>query len=457
MAVCRPFPNQLQGRKFLIKIGMAIIILYAIRGRDIPDYYGRRKITMPTQHNKIPIERLLESYESALTELGYSITSKLLFVKRAGLIIRRHQDKGLVYFNQAIVNQYICEIDESYFKGGMQKKYYDRLRGEVDRFVCYVQSGKGGALPSPLRGAKQKLTPGFERIAEEFIAGDFHPNTRCDIRWVTYKYFGWLEEHGFIDLSGVSAAQIQRFLLDCSEHYAPSTIHDIRLYLKKLYAFLYETGLADDSYSALFSFVVNREKRVFPVLPKSDIAKLLDAIDRTKVKGKRDYAIMLLGTVLGLRACDIVTLKLTDIDWLHGEIRIMQSKTSNPVILPLTQDVGEALKDYILNARPDTADSEIFLRINAPHTRLAAAVTVGEIYRDCCIAAGLPASKRFHNLRRALGTSMVANGVSVYDVVQVFGDRNINSTKPYLATDMEHLKMCALSFEGIDQTGGAAE
>lgn len=347
---------------------------------------------MPTQHNKIPIEGLLESYESALTELGYSITSKLLFVKRAGLIIRRHQDKGLVYFNQAIVNQYICEIDESYFKGGMQKKYYDRLRGEVDRFVCYVQSGKGGALPSPLRGAKQKLTPGFERIAEEFIAGDFHPNTRCDIRWVTYKYFGWLEEHGFIDLSGVSAAQIQRFLLDCSEHYAPSTIHDIRLYLKKLYAFLYETGLADDSYSALFSFVVNREKRVFPVLPKSDIAKLLDAIDRTKVKGKRDYAIMLLGTVLGLRACDIVTLKLTDIDWLHGEIRIMQSKTSNPVILPLTQDVGEALKDYILNARPDTADSEIFLRINAPHTRLAAAVTVGEIYRDCCIAAGLPAN-----------------------------------------------------------------
>lgn len=284
------------------------------------------KLLWPTQHNKIPIEGLLESYESALTELGYSITSKLLFVKRAGLIIRRHQDKGLVYFNQAIVNQYICEIDESYFKGGMQKKYYDRLRGEVERFVCYVQSGKGGALPSPLRGAKQKLTPGFERIAEEFIAGDFHPNTRCDIRWVTYKYFGWLEEHGFIDLSGVSARRYKGFFWTAQNTMPPARSMIYRLYLKKLYAFLYETGLADDSYSALFSFVVNREKRVFPVLPKSDIAKLLDAIDRTKVKGKRDYAIMLLGTVLGLRACDIVTLKLTDIDWLHGEIRIIQSK-----------------------------------------------------------------------------------------------------------------------------------
>lgn len=66
-------------------------------------------------------------------------------------------------------------------------------------------------------------------------------------------------------------------------------------------------------------------------------------------------------TVFGLRACDIVALKLTDIDWLRGEIRIVQSKTTNPVILPLTQDVGEALKDYILNARPSAADKEIFL------------------------------------------------------------------------------------------------
>ena len=136
---------------------------------------------MPTQHNKIPIEGLLESYESALTELGYSITTKLLFIKRAGLIIRRHQDEGLVYFDQAVINQYICEIDESYFKGEMQKKYYDRLRGEVDRFVCYVHSGKCSALPSPLRGARQKEIPPnvhphlFRHSRAMHLAGD-HSN-----------------------------------------------------------------------------------------------------------------------------------------------------------------------------------------------------------------------------------------------------------------------------------------
>lgn len=309
-------------------------------------------------------------------------------------------------------------------------------------------------MSSPLKGARQKLGPALQQIADGFLSGDFHANTRCDMRWVTHKYFAWLEEQGFYNLDGVGAVHIQKFLLACSETCSPGSVHNIRIYLKKLYAHLYNAGLSATDYKELLSFTVNREKRVHPALPKADIAKLLDAIDRNSVKGKRDYAIMMLGTVLGLRACDIVALKLADIDWLHGEIKIIQSKTANPVVLPLTQDVGDALMDYILNVRPDTTAQEVFLRIRAPHLPLTNAVAIGEIYEDCCIAASLPVNKKFHDLRRSLGTAMVSNGVSVYDVAQVFGDRSIESTKPYLSADLEHLKMCALSFEGIAPLGG---
>ena len=120
------------------------------------------------------------------------------------------------------------------------------------------------------------------------------------------------------------------------------------------------------------------------------------------------------------------------------------------------QDVGEALRDYILNGRPASEANQIFLRAKAPYTPLASAVTLGEVYERCCVAAGLPASKKFHNLRRALGTSMISNGVSVYDVAQVFGDKNVESVKPYLAADEKHLKMCSLSFDGIAPLGGDA-
>ena len=280
----------------------------------------------------VSIDHLLESYETALAQTGYSITTKLLLVKRAELIIRQHLNVGLAYFDQAIINRYMGEIDDKYFKGNM-KKHYERTKREIDRFVSFVCTGRIDALASTLLGARQELTPKFKQIAEKFIAGNFHPNTRCDIRWVTYKYFAWLEGQGFTDMSGVGAIHIQKFLLACSEQYPPSTIHNIWLYMKKLYSFLHTTGQVGDNYSALFSFSVNREKKVLPVLPKSDIAKLLDTIDRSMVKGKRDYAIMMLGTVFGSRACDIVALKLTDIDWIRGEIHFGRRTTPNSTVI----------------------------------------------------------------------------------------------------------------------------
>ncbi len=317
---------------------------------------------------QIPIEGLLERYENALGEMGYTIMTKMHYVKRADIILHRHLSRNLKYFDQAIAKQYADEIDERYFNGELRRHYYDGVKREIERFVSYVCSGKSEALPNPLRGVRQKLTPTYEKIAGEFLTEDFHPNTCGDARWIAHKYFAWLEEQGFTDLSGVGAVHIQKFMLVCSKQYAPSTMYDVQLYLKKLYRFLHIAGYTRENYEEFFSFKVNRDKKVFPVLPKSDIAKLLDAIDRTTPRGKRDYAIMLLGTVLGLRACDVAAMKLADIDWIRGEIRILQSKTSHSVILPLTQDVGEALKDYILNARPKSSDQEIFLRICAPHT-----------------------------------------------------------------------------------------
>ena len=119
---------------------------------------------MPAK-KKIPIEWLLESYETALAQTSYSITTKLLLVKRAELLIRRHLNAGLEYFDQAVINRYAGEIDDKYFKGNMQNKHYERTKREIDRFVSYVCTGRIDALPSTLRGARQELTPKFKRIA----------------------------------------------------------------------------------------------------------------------------------------------------------------------------------------------------------------------------------------------------------------------------------------------------
>ncbi len=395
---------------------------------------------------RTPIAGLLEKYESALSKYGVGYSTRLSMLQRAAVVVHRHQNAE--YLDPRIIAEYFRELETRFYEGKVSRVHYHTSRREVQRLLWFVETGTL-RQPNPEAGCRQSIPHGYAKFVSGFLSGDMHQNTRCDARWIAHKYFAWLTEHGFETLQAVGAREIQKFLLDCSGKMSINSMHNVRLYIAKLYKYLYEIGQSDSSYQELLSFKINRESKVYPLLPRADIAKMLDAIDRETAWGKRAYAIMMLGTVLGLRACDVIALEFGSIDWIRGEIKLVQAKTCKTAVLPLTTDVGEALKDYILNARPDANAKQIFLRLQPPFTPLMSAVTVGEVYRDCCKKAGLPVSKRFHNLRRSLATEMTANGVTVYDVAQGLGDADIESVKPYIAMDVRHLKMCALPLAGI--------
>jgi integrase len=239
---------------------------------------------------------------------------------------------------------------------------------------------------------------------------------------------------------------------------ASSSVHNVQLYLRKLCGYLCEHGLLDNPYTALLSMKVSRESKLYPPADCDELAVIMAHIDRSSKKGKRDYAMIMIGIALGLRAIDIIRLKLSDIDWKHGEITIVQAKTDKTVVLSLTADVGSSLRDYIFYGRHNTGSDIIFQRSNAPFTPLKDAVSVGEaldLYRS---KAGLPREpfdgKCFHSLRRALGTNMVTAGIPFNDVVQVMGDRKPDSIKKYIKLDSQHLGECALGLTGIEIGGG---
>jgi integrase len=168
---------------------------------------------------------------------------------------------------------------------------------------------------------------------------------------------------------------------------------------------------------------------------------------------------ILLGVVMGLRACDIVNLKLTDIDWKQGEIKIMQVKNSVPLALPLTEDVGRAIEDYILHGRQKTDFDAVFLSMRWPHRGFANGEAIRSVYNKCRRNANLPRDAfdglGFHSLRRAVGKNMSTAGVPIEATAQVMGDRKIDSVKKYIALDSHHLKECALPFADITPKGGA--
>jgi integrase len=155
----------------------------------------------------------------------------------------------------------------------------------------------------------------------------------------------------------------------------------------------------------------------------------------------------------GIRAGDIATIRLSDVDWRKSEFHIVQGKTQVTVSLPLNKGAGAALADYILNGRPESKSPEIFLRSLAPYQGFKDGTSVACVLRQRMKAAGVLHTfgdgKTMHGIRRMLGTEMTIKGVPVTTISQVLGHQSDRATKQYISLDIEGLRECALGFDSI--------
>jgi site-specific recombinase XerD len=141
---------------------------------------------------------------------------------------------------------------------------------------------------------------------------------------------------------------------------------------KSLLIFLFESGVTKEDLSLCVP-KPNRPKSLPSVYSGDEIEKLLSSVDRTVSIGKRDYAVLIIASHMGLRSSDIMNLSLTDINYEAGTIDIVQVKTSYPITLVMNDEVSEAIVDYIKNGRPQSSSDKIFLGTQAPYAPLTAA------------------------------------------------------------------------------------
>ena len=165
-------------------------------------------------------------------------------------------------------------------------------------------------------------------------------------------------------------------------------------------------------------------------------------------------AIILLAVTTGIRACDVIRLKLTDIDWRKGEISFSQDKTDKMVSLPLLPEAGEALKQYILNFRPAVSEcKEVFLRCSPPKTAIANATSIADMLILYQQKAGVERKpfdgKGFHGLRRHLAKNLLDTGTPPETIAQILGHSQVQSVQQYLVLNTKQLKNCAIDFSGI--------
>lgn len=206
-----------------------------------------------------------------------------------------------------------------------------------------------------------------------------------------------------VKISHTSEADIIGFLsayIDKSKPYIETQITA----LKRFAAYATDTGLTSTDISKYIPPLARvASHRIPSVWEDCDIDKLLSSVDRGSPLGKRDYAILLLAAKLGLRSGDIKGLEFKDINWEDKRIDIVQRKTQKPLSLPLPDDVGWAIIDYLKYGRPKSEFSQIFLRHVTPIAPFSNSSSLSSIISRYRTIAGIDVGdnvrKGMHSLR----------------------------------------------------------
>jgi site-specific recombinase XerD len=179
-------------------------------------------------------------------------------------------------------------------------------------------------------------------------------------------------------------------------------------------------------------------------LQPDDVERVIDSYDQTSPVGRRNRAILLLLARLGLRAGDIVDLRLREIDWKEAWIRV-SGKSLRETRLPLTQEVGQAIVTYLQHGRPQTPTETVFVRSRPPFRALASSTAVTKIARQALNQAGVvrPGRGAAHVLRHSVATSMLRHGASLQDIGALLRHRSLATTQIYAKVDVTALHAIA--------------
>ena len=268
------------------------------------------------------------------------------------------------------------------------------------------------------------------------------------------RFLAYLEDVGTADIAELGVQDLSGFLLR-QGHLRRKTIASVRSCLADFLAFLATTGrtprnLAD----RLPPHKYVRHESEPHLWSADEVRRLLGAIDRCSATGKRDYAMILATARLGLRISDLRQLTLGDFDWRTKMITLVQHKTGRPLNLPLLDDVGWAVIDYIGHGRPETSCNKVFVKHRHPFDTFGSASSVASRLSRHAARAGIefPPGKvcGMHSLRGALAVAMIANNTPIPVVSAVLGHASSDTTQAYyLRFDVERLRRCALDIEDV--------
>lgn len=375
---------------------------------------------------------------------GYTLGTIRNQLKDTRHIIVFLQKQGL----QSIGGLTHCDFEKTYQHF---RQDHPSIAGTVRRLQKFL--AEKGELPPPVPTLKTRSDKELEYFAAYLknVRGLSDTTIRSHHRYLS----SFLKQVGFDTneqaLLLLTLKQTEDFICSCSRNLNRYLLQHVVGYLRAFLRFEYGKGMLQSQLHKMIDTPrVYRLEKIPHSLPWPTVNDLLNSIDRTDTQGIRNYAMLRLIATYGLRPCEVVSLTLDDINWRAGTVHIFQGKTENHLVLPLTDDVGQALINY-LTRRPELPYREIFLRIRAPSGPLKP-TAVTEVFQRQVRLSGLDIPYQGpHCLRHSYAVHLLRHGTSVKVIGDVLGHRNPESTCVYLRLATDDLRGVAL--EVPDYTG----
>lgn len=313
---------------------------------------------------------------------------------------------------------------------------------QIERFLDEIH-GLVPLPPTPMTSTASKLNCFAEYLqsVHGFAISTIRSYIRCLQEFLEYISY----DINTNVLTSLTSKEIEKFLCLCAKRLNRYTIQHVVGYLRRFLRFEYDGGvLQRPLHTEIDTPRVYRLEKLPHSLTWEMVEDLLNSVDRTNPYGIRDYTILYLIITYGLRTSEIVSLTLDDIDWRASTIRIHQRKTNNQRILPLTDEVGKALIEYLKKSRPNLPYRELFLRVRAP-SGILKPTAVTEIFQLRVRRSGLDIPYHGpHCLRHSYAVHLLRQGTSLKSIGDLMGHRTAESTCTYLRLAVEDLRSVAL-------------
>lgn len=407
------------------------------------------------KNNYIPRNELVDVLRANLQQAAYSTGTAERHIRNARRIHAFMEEKKIKAYTPDVGEQF-CDINDKAPLFKWVKAERRTVTHLLNRIVLGIPFNQASYQPKIF-----KIWGDFYEEGEAFLEKIKNENRLADHTILcNRRYLSGFSEQMFsqgITLESLKWENIVDFLSSQDK-----SILDYARIIRRFLSYLADKGLmATDIPDRLKHLKLPVKEKLPSVYLPEEILSIEDAPDRGTYIGKRDYAIILLGSRLGLRVSDIQRLQFNSIDWEENVIRITQYKTGKPLTLPLLNAVGEALIDYILYGRPKSDSSFIFLRAIAPFEPISAK-SITFIISKNIQKSGVEVKGRHiggHTLRHSLATALMNNHIPIETISESLGHSSIESTKFYLEVSISLLRQCThdvplVSNDFYNQKGG---